>query len=116
MFETFKFLALITAWIAGGGLIAIAALAVGWYLPRFREVAIAVAIGALSSTFMIAKGVHIGIGYEDAKWAAREQATVVKAVDARKSAEAEVKASTAGRPAGAHADKLRNDRHDRDQR
>lgn len=115
-FATFKFLADIAAWIASGGVVAAIAIGVGIYVKEYRVIAIAVAVAAISSTFFFAKGTHTGIGLTDAKWKAREQATVVRAVDARKSAEAEVKASTAGRPAGAHADKLRNDRHDRDQR
>lgn len=115
MFEAFRIFSMITAWVVGGGLIAVAALAVGWYFPRWREVAAAVAIGALSSTFFLAKGVHLGTEFTDAKWAAREQAVISKSVDARETAEQEVFTSTGGKSVGGHAVRLPNDLHDRDQ-
>lgn len=106
MFETLKFLSFISGWIAGGGLIVIGALAVGWYLPAFRQTAIAVAICALSSTFFLAKGVHLGIVLEKARWNAAELEAVTRGENARNDAERDV-----GNDAGG----LRDDRFDRDQ-
>ncbi len=105
MLEALKFLSLITGWIAGGGLIVLGALAVGWYLPALRQTAIAVAICASSSTFFLAKGVHLGIALEKARWDAAEQRAVTRGTDARTDAERDV-----GNDAGG----VRDDRFNRD--
>jgi len=106
MFEALKFLSLITGWVLGGGLIVVGALAAGWYLPNLRQTAIAVAICASSSTFFLAKGVHLGIALEKARWEAAEQRAVTRGQDARNDAERDV-----GHDAGG----VRDDRFNRDE-
>lgn len=94
MFEALKFLSLITGWIAGGGLIVLGALAVGWYLPAVRQLAIAVAVVALSSTFFLAKGVHLGISLEAARWKAAETRAVDNGNKARAGAISDVESGS----------------------
>jgi hypothetical protein len=106
MLESLKFLSLISGWLAAGGFIVVAALAIGWYLPAFRAVAIAVAVAALTSTFFLAKGVHLGIALEKARWDAAEQRAVARGEKARTDAERTVGNGDAGG--------LRNDQFDRD--
>jgi hypothetical protein len=105
MLQTFEFLSVIAGWLAAGGGLAAGALALGWYLPAFRQLAIAVAVAALSSTFFLAKGVHLGIALEKARWDAAEQRAEDRGAKARTDAEHSV-----GRDAGG----VRDDAFDRD--
>jgi hypothetical protein len=106
MLESLKFLSLIGGWLAAGGLVVVAALAIGAYLPGLRPLAIAVAVAALVSTFFLAKGVHLGIALEKARWDAAEQRAAERGEKARIDAERAVGNGDAGG--------LRDDRFDRD--
>ena len=105
MIETLKFLSLVGGWLAAGGFIVVAALAIGWYLPTLRQVAIAVAVAALSSTFFLAKGVHLGIALEKARWDAAERNAEQRGEKARSDAERDI---------GDDAGRVRDDGFDRD--
>ena len=106
MIETLTFLSAITGWLTAGGLIVVAALAIGWYLPNLRQLAIAVAAAALASTFFLAKGVHLGVSLEKARWQAAERDAAQRGEEARSDAE---------RAVGDDARRLRGDPLDRDQ-
>jgi len=106
MLTSLKFLTLIAGWLAAGGVLVVAALAVGWYLPALRQTAVAVAIAALSSTFFLAKGVHLGISLEQARWQAAEQRAEKLGAKARDDAERTVARDDARR--------VRDDEFDRD--
>lgn len=108
IFEVFKYASEIAAWLAGGGLVFVIAIAVGWYLPPFRQTAVAIAVAAAVSTFFIAKGVYLGHSLEAAKWQAAELRAEHRAVEARTSAEQ----SVASEPSGGVRE--RTDRYDRD--
>jgi len=109
MLESLKFLSLISGWLAAGGFVVIAALTIGWYLPAFRSlaVAVAVAVAAFTSTFFLAKGVHLGIALEKARWDAAEQRARARGEKARTDAERTVGDGDAG---GLHNDQFDRDR------
>jgi hypothetical protein len=106
MIETLQFVALIGGWLAAGGFVVVAALALGWYLPALRQVALAVAVAALSATFFLVKGVHLGVSLEKARWEAAERNAAQRGAAARADAERDIDHAAGG---------VRHDAFDRDQ-
>jgi hypothetical protein len=80
MFEVFKAVAHIWAWLAAGGIAAVTFLAAAWFLPAFRQTFFALAVGFAMTTFMYGKGTH----HERMVCAAKEK----RAEEARKKEDA----------------------------
>ena len=109
------------------GLVLIAAVAVFLWvpLPGARHAAVAVATVCVIFLFLAPKLYIEGIRHEKAKWDAAEAAAERRAADARAAAEREIAAESNAETAGAsgrglartvHAQRLRHDRYDRDDR
>jgi hypothetical protein len=74
-------------WMALGGVSIAAALAVAWFFPPFRRVALAIAAGLAGAAFIRQKGLNDGARKKQAEWDKAERKMVEKGTKARADAQ-----------------------------
>lgn len=103
--STFSTLAPVVGWLGAGGAGVIVALAVAWFFPPFRRIALEVAAVLAIATTLYGKGISDGSAYIQAKWDAQELQITERNAKARSDAERTVRDNPDG---------VRNDPNDRD--
>lgn len=78
------------AWLGIGGLVAVGALALGYFFPSMRRVAIEIAVAVLSFGLIYAKGRSEGKAAKQKEWDDAEQRSIQRGKDARVAAERDV--------------------------
>lgn len=107
--EGFKIWEVISGWVAAGGVIFLAAVAIAVFLPALRLPAIIVAVCAVYSTVIMTKGVHLGRELEKARCDAAE-ARAEKAATARDDTQGEVAGTDAAAKIALLAEQAKQDK------
>lgn len=77
-------------WLGIAGVVVVAALAVAWFFPPFRNIALTVAGGALAIAAIYTKGSRDAARRKQAEWDAAERKSVERGKKARADAERDV--------------------------
>lgn len=81
-------------WMALGGVSIAGLLAVAWFFPPFRKIALAIAGGLAAAAFIRQKGLNDGARKKQAQWDAAEKRMVEKGTAARRDAQRDADAGS----------------------